>query len=133
MAVGGFAARTIGVPKTEVDRQEEVGGNPTEVRHDRRGRVSRTSSRSMPRIGATIADVEREFGTGGYGAFKSAVADAVVEYLRPVRERFAALAADPGEVDRLLAIGADTATGMSDAVLARASKAAGLLPRATPR
>jgi tryptophanyl-tRNA synthetase len=80
--------------------------------------------------GATIAEVEREFGSGGYGAFKSAVADAVVEYLRPARERYEVLAADPREVDRLLAIGADTATGMATEVLERAKRSAGLLPRA---
>ena len=32
--------------------------------------------------------VEREFDGSGYGAFKQAVADAVVEYLAPVRERY---------------------------------------------
>jgi hypothetical protein len=39
------------------------------------------------------------------------------------------LAADPAEVDRLLAIGSDTATGMATEVLERAKRAAGLLPR----
>jgi tryptophanyl-tRNA synthetase len=130
---------TIGVledPKSIVKKfKSAVTDSETEVRHDRDAKpgVSNLIEIHAAVTGATIADVEREFGTGGYGAFKSAVADAVVEYLRPVRERFEALAADPGEVDRLLTIGADTATGMSDAVLARASKAAGLLPRATPR
>ena len=33
-------------------------------------------------------EVEREFDGSGYGAFKQAVADAVVEYLAPVRERY---------------------------------------------
>jgi hypothetical protein len=46
-----------------------------------------------------------------------------------VRERYEALTADPGEVDRLLAIGADTATGMATELLERAKRAAGLLPR----
>jgi tryptophanyl-tRNA synthetase len=52
-----------------------------------------------------------------------------VEYLRPVQERYAALMADPGEVDRLLATGADLATALADPVLARAMAAAGLLPK----
>ena len=54
----------------------------------------------------------------------------MVEYLRPVQERYAELAADPGEVDRLLAVGADAAATIADEVLARATAAAGLLPRA---
>ena len=60
-----------------------------------------------------------------------AVADAVVEYLRPVQERYAELAADPGEVDRLLAVGADTAATIADPVLAACGEARpGCSPRA---
>jgi tryptophanyl-tRNA synthetase len=76
-----------------------------------------------------LARAEAEFAGSGYGAFKQAVADAVVECLRPVQERFAALEADPAEVDRRLARGADDAEAMAEAVLARAMEAAGLLPR----
>ena len=36
-------------------------------------------------------EVEREFDGSGYGDFKSAVADAVVGYLAPIRERYAEL------------------------------------------
>ena len=38
--------------------------------------------------------VEREFDGPGYGAFKQAVADAVIDYLAPVRERYQELRAD---------------------------------------
>ncbi len=123
-------------PKSIVKKlKSAVTDSGTEVRHDRDAKpgVSNLIEIHAAVTGTTIADVEREFGVGGYGAFKSAVADAVVEYLRPVRERYDALAADPGEVDRLLAIGADAATGIADNVLVRATTAAGLLPRATPR
>jgi tryptophanyl-tRNA synthetase len=126
---------TIGVledPKSIVKKfKSAVTDSETEVRHDREAKpgVSNLVEIYAAVTGATIADVEREFGSGGYGAFKGAVAEAVVEYLRPVRERYDALAADPGEVDRLLAIGADTASGMAEQVLARAYRAAGLLPR----
>ena len=128
---------TVGVledPKSITKKfKSAVTDSETDVRHDRDAKpgVSNLIEIYAAVTGATIADIEREFGDGGYGTFKSAVADAVVEYLRPVRERFEVLAADPGEVDRLLAIGADTASRMSDVVLARANKAAGLLPRAT--
>lgn len=37
--------------------------------------------------GTSISSLESEFGDRGYGAFKSAVADVVVEYLRPIRQR----------------------------------------------
>jgi tryptophanyl-tRNA synthetase len=72
--------------------------------------------------------VEREFAGSGYGAFKGAVADAVVEALRPLQESYTKLEADPAEVDRQLALGADKARAIADPVLARARNAAGLLP-----
>jgi tryptophanyl-tRNA synthetase len=58
------------------------------------------------------------------------VAEALVEYLRPVQERFRELDADRAEVERQLAIGANSAASIADPVVARATKAAGLLSRA---
>jgi tryptophanyl-tRNA synthetase len=74
-------------------------------------------------------DAVAQFSGSGYGALKSEVADAVVEYLRPVHERHEELMRDPGEVDRLLAVGADAAEHIATGVLDRARNAAGLLPR----
>jgi tryptophanyl-tRNA synthetase len=82
--------------------------------------------------GTPIPKAEAEFAGSGYGAFKQAVADAVVEALRPVQERYAELEADPAEVDRRLAQGADDAEAKAETVLARATRAAGLLPRPRP-
>jgi tryptophanyl-tRNA synthetase len=110
-----------------------VTDSETTVRHDREAKpgISNLIEIYGAVTGQTIAAVEKEFGDGGgYGTFKVAVADAVVEYLRPVQERFRELDADPAEVDRLLAMGAANATALADPVLARAAKAAGLLPRA---
>ncbi len=77
--------------------------------------------------GGTIAASEREFAGLQYGALKTAVAEVTVEALRPVRERYAELAADPAELDRLLAIGAEKARSMAAPVLERAYRHAGLL------
>jgi tryptophanyl-tRNA synthetase len=59
--------------------------------------------------GTTPETIESEFDGSGYGGFKQAVADAVVEYLTPVRERYEALRADEEELERALATGADKA------------------------
>src|SRR5438094_83876 len=56
------------------------------------------------------------------------LAQAVVEALRPLQEAYTKLEADPGEVDRQLALGADKARAIAEPVLARARDAAGLLP-----
>jgi len=64
-----------------------------------------------------------------YGPLKADAAEAVVEFLRPVQERFHALTADPGHVAEVLAKGADKAGVVAEAVLARAQAAVGLLRR----
>ncbi|MFI1014085.1 tryptophan--tRNA ligase [Streptomyces sp. NPDC020965] len=64
-----------------------------------------------------------------YGALKRDTADAVVELLKPVRARHAALAADAGYVDEVLRKGADRARGMARPRVDAAYAAIGLLPR----
>jgi len=64
-----------------------------------------------------------------YGPLKADVAEALDELLRPFRERFAELAADPGAVVAALAQGRDKAAAVADATLTRVRDAIGLLPR----
>ncbi|MYU52139.1 MULTISPECIES: tryptophan--tRNA ligase [Streptomyces] len=63
-----------------------------------------------------------------YGALKKDTAEAVVELLRPVRERHAELAADGGYVDSVLRAGADRAREMARPRVDAAYRAVGLLP-----
>ena len=53
--------------------------------------------------------VESEFAGSGYGDFKSAVGEAVVEYLSPVRDRYAELRPDEAALEAALAAGAEKA------------------------
>jgi tryptophanyl-tRNA synthetase len=46
---------------------------------------------------------------GGYGQFKADVADAVVALLEPIQVRYHELRGDPGELTRLLSVGAEKA------------------------
>jgi tryptophanyl-tRNA synthetase len=79
--------------------------------------------------GTTIEQAESDFAGVGYGKLKGAVADAVVEYLRPLQERYEQLARDPAEVTRLLELGAEKAEAIAEPVMARVRTAVGLLPR----
>lgn len=79
--------------------------------------------------GRTVADVEGDFDGLQYGALKGAVAEAVVEAFRPIRERTLELLDDPAELDRLLAINAARAEEIADATLGRVYDAVGFLPR----
>ncbi len=78
--------------------------------------------------GASMEEIEREFEGSGYGDFKGAVADAVVDYLAPVRERYAELRADEKALEEALAAGAEKARGIAAPVLADVRAAMGVGP-----
>jgi tryptophanyl-tRNA synthetase len=67
--------------------------------------------------GRSAEDIEAEYGDAGYGRFKDAVADATIALLEPVRSRSAELRADPGELERLLAAGAERARAACEPTL----------------
>jgi tryptophanyl-tRNA synthetase len=61
--------------------------------------------------------IEERYASGGYGRFKSGVAEAVIELLTPIRTRYQELRAESGELERLLAEGADRARETSEPTL----------------
>jgi tryptophanyl-tRNA synthetase len=68
--------------------------------------------------GIDQAHVESEFEGAGYGDFKKAVAEAVVELLQPVQARYEDLRSDQAELDRIFAIGGEKAAALAAPVLA---------------
>ena len=88
-----------------------VADSGREVRHDlgTKPGISNLIELTTVATGETIAQVEARFEGEGYGTFKDAVGDALVELLVPIQERFHALRADPAELDRLLELGAEKA------------------------
>jgi tryptophanyl-tRNA synthetase len=78
--------------------------------------------------GSTPDEIEKEFEGAGYGDFKGAVAEAVVEYLAPVRERYEELRGDEAELERILASGGDKARAIASQTLAEVRPAMGLGP-----
>jgi tryptophanyl-tRNA synthetase len=67
--------------------------------------------------GESIADVQDRYDGQGYGAFKTDVADSVVALLEPVQTRFREIRSDPGELQRLLALGAEKAASVAQPTL----------------
>jgi tryptophanyl-tRNA synthetase len=63
--------------------------------------------------GVDPEEVEREFEGKRYGDFKSAVAEAVVDYLAPARERYQEIRPDEAALERVLAEGAERARAMA--------------------
>jgi tryptophanyl-tRNA synthetase len=62
--------------------------------------------------------IEAEFDGAGYGDFKQAVAEGVVDLLAPVRERYDDLRPDEGALDAVLAAGSERARAICGPVVA---------------
>jgi tryptophanyl-tRNA synthetase len=77
--------------------------------------------------GKAVEELEAAYDGKGYGDFKGDVAEAVVELFAPVRERYAALVADPAELDRVLADGAARAGAVAAETMAAVRERVGLL------
>ena len=80
--------------------------------------------------GTSISELEASFAGKGYGDLKKEVADVVVGAIEPFQTRMAELLADPAELDRILADGADRARTVARATMQRVRHAVGLLPAA---
>lgn len=78
--------------------------------------------------GRPVADWERELAGRGYGDLKAAVADLVADAVRPVQQRVRAVLDDRGELDRILAVGADRAEAVAAETLRTVFDRVGFLP-----
>ena len=74
----------------------------------------------------SVEQVLARFAGQGFGAFKPALADALIALIAPIRERLDDLRQHPAELDRILAEGAARASEIGAPVLARAKSAVGL-------
>jgi len=76
--------------------------------------------------GETSEQVLARFAGQGFGAFKPALADLAVATLSPIADRLKQLQQDTGELDRILAAGAERARTVAQPTLAMAYTALGL-------
>jgi tryptophanyl-tRNA synthetase len=100
--------------------QTAVTDSGTDVRYDpeQKAGISNLIEIMSVATGRPIAEIEREFDGSGYGAFKGAVAEAIVELLRPITQSYQEIRSDEPELRRLLARGADKAREASAPTLA---------------
>jgi len=77
----------------------------------------------------TFEQVEAEFDGQGYGKFKPAVGDAVIEALRPIREEAERILADKSYLESVYRQGAERASRTAEKTLRKVYKKVGFVPR----
>ena len=78
--------------------------------------------------GRTYEEIEQEFSGKGYGDFKAAVGEAVVEHLRPIQERFSQLIQDKAYLEKCYTENAEKAPRIAYRTLSKVMKKVGFLP-----
>jgi len=78
--------------------------------------------------GKSREEIEGEFDGQGYGAFKSAVGEAVVETLRPIREEAGRILSDKPYLEGVYRAGAEKAAYVANKTLRKVYKKIGFVP-----
>src|SRR3954465_8338044 len=92
-----------------------VTDSGTDVRHapEEKPGVSNLIEIMSVATGESFGEIEARYDGSGYGAFKTDVAEAIVELLDPIRSRYEEIRRDETELRRLLALGAEKARSAS--------------------
>jgi tryptophanyl-tRNA synthetase len=120
---GGTEQGTVLVLDDEKTIRKKVGSAVTDSGREVRAAPDKPGVTNLIDIlavarGTGRAEIEREFDGVGYGDFKQAVADGVVELLGPVRERYAELRPDEAALEATLAAGAEKARAIAAVTVA---------------
>ena len=91
-----------------------------DVRHDpaEKAGISNLIEIMSVATGESFPAIESRYDGAGYGQFKEEVAEAVVQLLEPIQERYRELRSDDAELNRMLGVGADKAREASAPTLA---------------
>ena len=105
--------------------------DPEPIADTMEGLEGRPEARNLVSIYASLADETPEavlarFAGQGFGSFKPALVDLLVDTLRPIKARLDELRRDPGELDSILLRGAKRAAAMAQPTLDAAYRAVGL-------
>jgi tryptophanyl-tRNA synthetase len=120
---GGTEGGTVLVLDDEKTIRKKVGSAVTDSGREVRAAPDKAGVTNLIDIlavarGTGRAEIEREFEGVGYGDFKKAVADGVVELLGPVRARYEELRPDEAALEATLAAGAEKARAVAAPVVA---------------
>ena len=103
----------------------------TAVRYDRENKpgVSNLLTIYCAATGKAMEEAEAEFAGQGYGVFKPAVGEAVVELMRPIREETEKLLGDKAYLESIYKEGAEKASYLANKTLRKVYKKVGFVAR----
>ena len=101
------------------------------MRYDRENKpgVSNLLTIYCAATGKSMAEAEAEFAGQGYGVFKPAVGEAVVELMRPIREETEKLLGDKAYLESIYKEGAEKASYLANKTLRKVYKKVGFVAR----
>jgi tryptophanyl-tRNA synthetase len=118
-------------PKVSAKKiRSAVTDSETEVRYDEEAKpgVSNLLTIYSALTGRTVEELEKAYAGKGYGDFKGDLADVVVDFVTPFRDRTLELLEDRSEIDAVLKRGAERAREVATRTLADVYERVGFLP-----
>ena len=103
----------------------------TAVRYDRENKpgISNLLTIYCAATGKTLDEAQAEFADQGYGVFKPAVGEAVVELVRPIQDEAHRLLADKAYLEMIYKTGAERASALANKTLRKVYKKIGFVAR----
>ena len=119
-------------PDTIMKKVKKAKTDPEPLPSETSGLAGRPEALNLVSIYAALSsqsadEVLREYGGQGFGAFKPALGELMIEKLSPINARFADLVQDQGALDAILAQGAEKAQRLAKPTLTRTYEALGLV------
>jgi tryptophanyl-tRNA synthetase len=112
--------------RNKIKRSVTDSGNEVVFSDDKPGIANLMSLYSLA-TGRTFKEIEHEFQGKGYGEFKSAVADAVADYINPIRTRFDKIIKDKAYLEKVLKDGSEKAHRIAYKTLRKVCKKIGFV------
>jgi tryptophanyl-tRNA synthetase len=132
---GGIVEMLEDPKRTAKKIRSAVTDSETEIRYDEDAKpgVSNLLAIHSALSGISIAGLEEQYAGKGYGALKVDVADLVVEFVTPFRDRTLELLEDQAHLTDVLAAGAQTAREVAGRTLADVYRQVGFVAPARPQ
>ncbi len=116
---------------TIANKIKKAKSDPDALPESEDGLAERPEAKNLVGIYAALSGISAQavldqFGGKGFGAFKPALAEVVVDKMAPISERLRGLLADPAEIDAVLRAGAEKANDIAAPVVKETKKIIGL-------